>query len=66
VWPYLKTHYDVTQESCKMMQGTFTAAEAAEQEVITAIQTGSDKSSASAEVPIEAVSDAGLKPIDSL
>jgi len=63
VWPYLKKHYDVTQESCKMMQGTFTAAESAEQEVINAIQNGADKSTGPADVPIEAVSTEGLKPI---
>ena len=63
VWPYLIKHYEVTQKSCTMMQGTFTAAEAAEQEVITAIQSGSDKGAGPSEVPIEAVSDAGLKPI---
>jgi len=63
VWPYLIKHYEVTQKSCTMMQGTFTAAEQAEQEVITAIQSGSDKGAGPSEVPIEAVSDAGLKPI---
>ena len=64
IFPYLKKHYDVTQESCTMMKASFAAAEAAEQEVISAIQSGpSSKGGAEdAATPIEAVPDA-LKPI---
>merc|ERR1719473_2269943 len=64
VFPFLKKHYDVTQESCTAMKASFTAAEAAEQEVITAIKTGPSSKAGAEEsaTPIEAVPEA-LKPI---
>jgi hypothetical protein len=64
VFPYLKKHYDVTQESCGMMKKSFGAAEKAEAEVAEAIRNGpSAPKSEDPAVPIEAVPDA-LKPID--